>query len=226
MPAFAVDYNPGVAVGQYVKYGNFAGTGQGFEAFNDYSFLQLQVTNVSGKEVTLLSTGQFKNGTALPGNSTTTVWNIETGTEDGTPNTQGPIIAANLNQGDAIPPPGTYKVNATEDRTFLGVSRTVNILSITISTSDYNSTLSYVYDKSTGMLLESSTQTITIRATTCDFQLFVQRYSDQFVRQYDGKFSIVLHHFAYRYHSCNSGNHFAAKVEKTLASGNQRSVVN
>jgi hypothetical protein len=161
LPVFAVEYNAGVTVGQYVKYGNFSGNGQGFEVFNDYGFLQLQVTSVSGKELTLLSTGQFKNGTALPGNGTTVVWNIATGTEDGTPSTQGPIIAANLNPGDAIPPPNTYSVNNSESRTYLGSSRTVNILNVDISTSDYNSTLSYVYDKLSGMLLESSTETTT-----------------------------------------------------------------
>jgi hypothetical protein len=161
LPVFAVDYNPGVNEGQYIKYGNFVGNGQGFETFNDYGFLQLQITSVSGKEVTLLSTGQFKNGTVLPGDGTKAVWNIETGTQDGTPSTQGPIIAANLNQGDPIPPPNTYSVNQTENRTYLGSSRTVNILNVQISTPDYNSTLTYVYDKPSGMLLESSTQTTT-----------------------------------------------------------------
>ena len=161
LPVFAVSYNPGVTVGQFIKYGNFSGNGQGFEAFNDYGFLQLQITSVVGKEVTLLSTGQFKNGTALPGNGTSSIWNIETGTEDGTPSTQGPIIAANLNQDDTIPPPDTYSVNQSESRTYLGSMRTVNILTVEISTSDYNSTLTYVYDKLSGMLLESSTQTTT-----------------------------------------------------------------
>jgi len=161
LPVFAENYNPGLAVGQYVKYGDFVGSGQGFETFNDYGFLQLQVIGVSGKDVTLLSTGQFKNGTALPGNGTTNVWNIETGTEDGTPSTQGPIIATNLNQADEIPPPGTYFVNQTESRTYLGYSRLVNILIVEINTSDYNSTLTYVYDKLSGMILESSTQTVT-----------------------------------------------------------------
>jgi hypothetical protein len=70
LPALAQDYSPGVTPGQYVKYGNFSGNGQGFEAFNDYGFLQLEVTSVSGKQVTLLSTGQYKNGTALSGNGT------------------------------------------------------------------------------------------------------------------------------------------------------------
>jgi hypothetical protein len=161
LPVLAVDYSPGVITGQYVKFGNFEGNGQGFEVFNDYAFLQLEVTSVSGKEVTLLSTGQFKNGTALPGNGATSVWNIETGTEDGTPSTQGPIIAANLNQGDAIPPPDTYSVNQSESRTYQGISRAVNILNVEISTPDYNTSSTYVYDKLSGMLLEYSTQTTT-----------------------------------------------------------------
>ncbi len=159
LPVYAVSYNPGVNDGQYVKYGNFSGNGQGFEAFNDYGFLQLQVTSVLGKQVTLFSTGQFKNGTALPGNGTIAVWNIETGTEEGIPSTQGPIIASNLNQGDSIPPLDTYSVNQSESRTYLGSNRVVNILNVEIRTSDYNSTLTYVYDKVSGMLLESFTQT-------------------------------------------------------------------
>ena len=160
-PVLAVTYNPGVETGQYVKYGNFVGVGQGVESFNDYDWLKLQVTGISGKDVTLLSTSQFKNGTAIEGNGTISIWNIETGTQDGVPSTQGPIIAANLNQGNPIPPPNTYVVNSTESRTYLGVSRTVNILDASLSTPDYNATLTYVYDKASGMLLESTTQTVT-----------------------------------------------------------------
>jgi hypothetical protein len=158
-PVFAVTYNLGVTTGQYVKYGNFVGTGPGFEAFGDYGSLTLQITNVAGNHVTLLSTGEFQNGTAIPGNGTASIWDIAAGTEDGAPNTQGPIIAANLNAGDPIPPPDTYTVNSTESRQYIGVTRSVNILSITISTPDYNSSLSYVYDKASGMLLESSSVT-------------------------------------------------------------------
>jgi hypothetical protein len=161
LPVLALTYNPGVIAGQYVKYGNFVGVGPGAEAFNDYAFLKLQVTDVSGKAVTLLSTSQYKNGTVIAGNGTSSVWNVETGTEDGVASTQGPIIAANLNQGDPIPPSNTYSVNRTESRTYLGVSRTVDILDASLSTPDYNITLTYVYDKSSGMLLESSTQTTT-----------------------------------------------------------------
>ncbi len=161
LPVLAVTYSPGVESGQYVKYGNFVGVGQGVESFNDYAWLKLQVTAVSGTSVTLLSTGQYKNGTAVAGNGTVSVWNIETGTQDGVPTTQGPIIASNLNIGDQIPPPNTYAVNRTESRTYIGASRTVNILDASLSTPDYNATLTYVYDKTSGMLLESTTQTIT-----------------------------------------------------------------
>ena len=37
----------------------------------------------------------------------------------------------------------------------------MNILDASLSTPDYNTTLTYVYDKASGMLLESTTQTIT-----------------------------------------------------------------
>jgi hypothetical protein len=158
-PVFALEYNPGVKAGQYVKYGNFVGIGNGVESFNDYSWSKLEVTAVSGKDITLLSTGQLKGGAAILGNGTTEIWNIETGTQNGTPNTQGPIIAANLNQGDAIPPDNTYSVNRTENRVYLGVSRSVNILETAVSTPDYSTSLTYVYDRSSGILLASSVET-------------------------------------------------------------------
>lgn len=162
LPVFAQVYNPGVTAGQYVKYGNFVGIGAGVELFNDYDWSKLEITSISGKEVTLLTTGQFKNGNQIPGNGTTKVWNVEAGTEDGISSTQGPIIAANLNQGDAIPPPKTYSVNKTETRIYLGNSRSVNILDVTIATPDYDTTLIYVYDRLSGMLLEASSETRTL----------------------------------------------------------------
>ncbi len=175
LPVLALTYSPGVATGQYVKYGNFVGIGQGVESFNDYDWLKLQVTDVSGKAVTLFSTSQFKNGTAIAGNGTTSVWNVETGTEDGVPSTQGPIIASNLNQGDPIPPPNTYAVNRTESRTYLGVSRTVNILDASLSTPDYNTTLTYVYDKASGMLPRvNHSNPNSSRTSTCNNNNFLQ----------------------------------------------------
>jgi hypothetical protein len=161
LPVYAAQYIPGVTTGQYVTYGNFVESGPGYEFFGDYGFLTLQVESVSGNTVTLLSTGQYENGTALPGNNTTDVWNLETGTDNGIPSTQGPIIAANLNQGDNIPPQNTYSINQTASKTYLNVVRSVNILDVTVSTPGYNSTLNYVYDKLSGMLLEASSTTTT-----------------------------------------------------------------
>lgn len=159
LPVFAIDYAAGVTKGQYVTYGNFVGEGPGVETFNDYNWSKLEVADVSGKEVTLLSTGQFKNGAPIPGNGTIEVWNVETGTENGVPSTQGPIIAANLTEGDPIPPPNTYTINKTETRNYLGISRSVTVLAVTISTPDYSTSLTYVYDQASGMLLESTVET-------------------------------------------------------------------
>jgi hypothetical protein len=159
IPVFAVNYNPGVSPGQYIKYGNFIGIGSGLEAFNNTDFVKQEIINVSGKEVTLLTTGQFKDGTATPGNGSIVVWNVETGTMNGVPSVQGPIIAANLNQGDSIPPPNIYTVNKTETRIYLGVSRSVNILNATIITPDYTTVLTFIYDRASGILLEAASVT-------------------------------------------------------------------
>ncbi len=159
-PVLAVTYTPGVIAGQYVKYGNFAGSGPGLEDFSNIDSQTLQVTGIAGTEVTLLSFGQYKNGTV---NGTVSVWDVSAGTDNGQPTPQGPIIAANLQAGDPIPPPGTYSVNSTESRQYLGFTRSINILSVSISTPDYNSTFNYVYDKASGMLLEASSQTNTQR---------------------------------------------------------------
>jgi hypothetical protein len=159
IPVFALAYNSGVSVGQFVKYGNFVGIGPGFESINNTDYVKQEIIDVTGKQVTLFTTGQLKDGTATSGNGSTSVWNIETGTLNGVPSVQGTIIAANLNQGDPIPPPNTYTVNKTETRTYLGFSRSVNILNSTIATPDYTTLLTFVYDRASGMLLEASSLT-------------------------------------------------------------------
>ena len=149
-------YIPGVSVGQYVKYGNFVGVGPGLPAENVLDWLKTEVVAVSGKEVTLRTSGQFQNGTATPGSGSSTTYNVETGMMNGTVvYTYGPIIAANLNEGDAIPPTSYgYTINKTETRTYLGVSRSVNILNTTYSSADYANRWTIIYDKASGMQLE------------------------------------------------------------------------
>ena len=84
-PALAVVYTPGVSVGQYAKYGNFIGIGPGEESINNTDYVKQEITAVSGTEITLLTTGQLKDGTPTSGNGSTTVWNIETGTHEWSP---------------------------------------------------------------------------------------------------------------------------------------------
>jgi len=152
-PVLAVEYNPGVSVGQYVYYGNFVESnfrsGGGVPI---YDFEKIEVVAVSGKEVTLLTTGQLKNGTVLP-NAGITIHNLETGATNETHSDLKSIIPANLNEGDAIPP-GTFVVNKTEIRTYMGVSRVVNVLIENMSTDFATARVTVVYDKASGMALE------------------------------------------------------------------------
>ena len=62
-PVLAVDYKPGVSVGQYVKYSGCAV--ESLMELLDFDWTRLEVVDVSGKEVTLRSSGQLKNGTTI-----------------------------------------------------------------------------------------------------------------------------------------------------------------
>jgi hypothetical protein len=149
-PALAVEYNPGVSVGQYVKYGNFYGTN--LDPSVVYDWEKVEVVAVSGKDVTLLTTGQYKDGTVLP-NVGITIHNLETGETNETHSDLKSIIPANLNEGDVIPP-GTFVINRTEIRTYLAVSRVVNVLIENMSTDYADARVTAVYDKASGMALE------------------------------------------------------------------------
>ena len=152
-PAMALEYNPGVSVGQYVKYE----VTENPETENTVAWFRWAVTAVSGTEVTLQRTGQFKNDTAFPEHSA--IIDIAAGTANGTAHTLLPIQAANLNEGDAIPPPNTYKINKTETRTYLSIGRSVNIINTTSSTADYNMSLLVVFDRASGFMLEMEIET-------------------------------------------------------------------
>jgi hypothetical protein len=150
VPVLAVDYNPDVSVGQWVEYGNHVLDGQETEV----NRTRVEVVAVSGKEVTLSTWTEYRNGTD---ETVDKIYNVETGTVDGQPASfpGGAIIAANLNEGDAIPPVDLgYIVNTTETRTYLGVSRSVNIVSYSLSGEGYTLSETFVYDKASGMLLE------------------------------------------------------------------------
>jgi len=156
VPVLAVDYNPGVSVGQGAEYGNYVMDGQE----TDVNWTRFGVAAVSGKEVTLTELTAYMNGTD---ETVDKVYNVEAGTVDGQPaafpGTR--IIAANLNEGDALPPVDSgYIVNTTETRTYLGVSRSVNIVSYSYSGEGYTISETFVYDKASGILLEMEGETV------------------------------------------------------------------
>ena len=114
--------------------------------------MKYEVTAVSGKNVTLLVTGIYNNGTLMPGNNISSVFNIEKNSANGLFIWQ--IIASNLNQGDLIP--GTpLIVNTTENRNYLGESIIVNTVKDTTSSSNIILKGTYVYDRATGICLEA-----------------------------------------------------------------------
>jgi hypothetical protein len=162
LPVFCTEYHEGVKVGDYVTYGNFVGFGNA-QFYDEYAWAKNEVTSISGDEVTLLSTGLLKDGTPIPENNISVVWNVATGQKDGLNSTEGPIIAANLNQGDALPP-NLFILNRTENRVYLGVTRAVNIHEVTASTTAYTNSETYVYDRTTGLLLEVTVQSV-LRST-------------------------------------------------------------
>jgi ABC-type Na+ efflux pump permease subunit len=156
VPVLAVDYNPGVSVGQGAEYGNYVIDGQE----TDVNWTRFGVAAVSGKEVTLTELTEYMNGTD---ETVDKVYDVEAGTVDGQPASfPGTwIIAANLNEGDALPPVDLgYIVNTTETRTYLGVSRSVNIVSYSYSGEGYTISETFVYDKASGIMLEMEGKTV------------------------------------------------------------------
>jgi hypothetical protein len=156
VPVLAVDYNPGVSVGQWAEYGNYVLD----DEETDINMTKVAVMAVSGKEVTLSEYTGYMDGTD---EIVDKVYDVEAGTVDGEAATFPGvvIIAANLNEGDALPPVDLgYTVNTTETRTYLGVSRSVNIVSYTFVGEGYTISETFVYDKASGMQLELEGETL------------------------------------------------------------------
>jgi hypothetical protein len=152
VPVLAVDYNPGVSVDQWAEYGNYVAP----EEEDVVNMTRVGVTAVSGKEVTLSECTGYRDGTD---ETVDKVYDVEAGTVDGEAATfPGILIAANLNEGDALPPVDLgYTVNTSETRTYLGVSRSVNIFSYTEVGEGYTVSDTFVYDKVSGIRLEVQT---------------------------------------------------------------------
>jgi hypothetical protein len=165
IPVLAQSYDPGVSAGQTIEYGNFTAP----EAEDVVESLKVEVLSVSGKEVTLRETQTQRDGSEA---SIDIVFNVETGSSDREV-TYYPdlIIAANLGDGDEIPPLDSANlatIDSVETRTYLGESRVVNIVTATETGEGYTTTSTHVYDKVSGIRLETETE-LTMGTTTSTY---------------------------------------------------------
>ncbi len=151
--AIAVEYEPGVSVGQWVRFGEVVVIGIISDPGEVPKWIRTEVTAISGKKVTLRTFGEMMNGNATE--EIVNVFDVEAGTMNGSLSPLNPVIAANLKEGDALPPfELKMKINKTEIRTYLGVARTVNVYDSVVATPEYRSNTKLVYDKASGILLE------------------------------------------------------------------------
>jgi hypothetical protein len=180
VPALAVEYNPGVIAGEWVKYGHFVASGLGVPSdFNQSDWMKITVTAVSGNNVTLHMSGKYKNGTAT--NESDTIYDVETGWTNVTTGTYNVssfsygfffITATNLTENDPLLTASVLKINKTETRTYLGEDRTVNIVNITTSIPGfYDFKYVTVYDKASGMLLETTMLSNSTLMPSTDMQM-------------------------------------------------------
>jgi hypothetical protein len=85
------------------------------------------------------------------------------------------LVAAGLNSPDALTPGSTYRINSTETRTILGISRSINYLNEYNNESGLYSSEAWAWDKASGFLVavaltlsqsgKSETITMTISKT-------------------------------------------------------------
>ena len=157
-PCFGA-YSVGVKGGDWVKY---EGSASGFEPdeFLDLSqmeWMRGEVLGVSGTTVTVHMTAHHKNGSEsvqkLVGDVATASGNLTF-----------MIMPAGLEKGDAFPiamfdlGQVSLFINDTVSRTYIGVSRSVNVLSLSVSENFVSLEVAGYWDQATGVLMELSMQ--------------------------------------------------------------------
>jgi hypothetical protein len=157
-PCFGA-YSVGVKAGDWVKY---EGSASGFEPdeFLDLSqmeWMRGEVLDVSGTTVTVQMTAHYTNGSEsvqkLIGDVATASGNLTF-----------MMLPAGLEKGDAFPfavfdlGQVGLSINDTMTRAYMGVSRSVNVLSISVSEDYVSLEVGAYWDQATGVLLELSMQ--------------------------------------------------------------------
>jgi hypothetical protein len=146
-PVFATQYTVGVNEEDYVKFGR-SNVNSGVIAYllstKDIMWWKVEISGVSGTEVRCKYSMQFVDSTF----EDQLVINVATGQVQPANFGAGMIIiGSNLNQGDLVFWRGNnYTINKSETRTYLGTSRSVNIIE--------NDNISFIFDKTTGIILE------------------------------------------------------------------------
>jgi hypothetical protein len=119
---------------------------------NDTQWIEVNVTAISGTNITGQTTQQYKNGTEIIKD----IWiDVNTGPSG---NTMPYVISANLAPGDSAytsyPFNTSWIINETVPRTYLGGVRDTNHLNVTISSGTESSPINMYWDKSTGVFEE------------------------------------------------------------------------
>ncbi len=141
--AASSEFSFGVKKGDWIEYQvSFIGDPSGHG--HDVTWARMEITEVQTATITVNITIKSPNGTIS--NLPPTVLNFETGAI-----TDNFIIPANLQTGESFfnNVQGNITITDVEQKTFAGAERTV----LTAATSD----TAYIWDKSTGVLIEADT---------------------------------------------------------------------
>jgi hypothetical protein len=176
-PVLATNYVSGLSEGDYVKLDNWYSIGVVPE--HVVSWQKIDVQSAVGNVITWQMTGEMNiSSIPFPNNGEIYDVNAETGATNYTHSTLGPIIAANLNEGDHISRNvDSLKISKTEIRNYLEVSRPVNIV-ISTSTGEgdkgnYTIQGTFIYDKASGMMLETDNRIWWSNATLPDHLVYM-----------------------------------------------------
>ena len=152
-------YTVGVKAGDWVKYqGNASGIEP--EEFLDLSqmeWMKGEVLSVSGTTITVQMTAHYKNGSDA-------VQKLVGDVASASGNLTFMIMPAGSKEGDALPlamfdlGQVGLSINDTVTRTYMGVSRSVNVLSISVSEDAVSLEVGAYWDQATGVLMELSMQ--------------------------------------------------------------------
>jgi hypothetical protein len=122
---------------------------------NNTEWAQLNITAISGSNITGQMTGHYKNGTETTNGGWINVTNGQS------VNLTLLIISAGLGPGDSIYPSWPLMINETVPRTYASlVTRDTNHINYTYPTGGQNYTMNIYWDKSTGVMVEMLQETL------------------------------------------------------------------